>query len=493
MKILLIEDTYVDREHIKNLLGKAGHEVVQHTSAEDALALDAIEIKSFDMAIVDMRLPGMDGLEAGKRLKEKNQFLNMIMLTAFPHYSTAIRALKESGFYDYVEKQKGDDALSKIVKNISEIRTQYPPDELFVGGAPLFKNAIEAANIAAQTDVSILILGERGTGKELMAKYIHKKSSRSNRKLLSFDCGAVTESIEGDELFGHEKYAFTDAKTQRIGLFEAAKGGTLFMDEIGNMRVSLQKKLERTFQESAIRRIGGNEEITMDVRLIFATNKDLKQLINEGLFLQDFYDRINAVSIEMPPLRQRQEDICPLANFFLTKYNSHYKGSPHALSMTEEAYRALESHGWPGNVRELENAIKRAVALSSNSKVITVSDLKLIDHMSRGGQQTTGTNHKWWLADKQLGDMQKRFDGGGAKFDVAKIIFPDAENPLNSLHGFFQYKYIIDYFIGEKEDNVRKKIPDILDMIVNDYKAVVRNCAYPEWMKRLALQGRSQK
>lgn len=483
MKILLIEDNDVHREHFRNVLERVGHEVKEESSAEDALALDPIEIKGLDIAIIDMRLPGIDGLQAGKKLREKNQFLNTIMLTAFADVPTAVRAMKESGFYDYVEKQKGDDALLEAIGRISKSRAQYPPDELFIGVSPMFRQAIETANRAAPSIASVLILGERGTGKELMAKYIHKKSNRDKKDLVSFDCGAVTETVEGDELFGHKKGAFTGAVYDRKGLFQQADGGTLFMDEIGKMSKSLQKKLSRALQEKRIKRIGESIEIDVDVRLIFATNADLSELCRKDLFDQDLYDRMKGISIIMPPLRERKEDISLLAEFFVRKYNTEYN---HTLTLADEAHAVLNSYNWPGNIRELQKIMESAVVLT-NGIVITASDLRLPSNSHSTISQTTGASHnyKWSLAHQQLHDMQKKFNESGTKLEVAKIVFPDAENPLNALHGFFKYEYVINYFVTEKRETVEKELPDILNMIVKEYKAVIQKKSYPDWIKQL--------
>lgn len=487
MKILLIEDTTFEREHYKNIIERAGNEIIDYSNAEDVLALSSADIMQFDLAIIDMRLPGMDGLQAGKVLRQKNQFLDLIMLTAFPDVNTAKQALRNFGFNDFVQKKDGDETLLKTILEISKNRIDYPPDELFIGSSPSFKMAVEKANRVAPTDVSVLLLGERGTGKELMAKYIHKNSNRNANPLVSVDCGALTESMEGDELFGHNKSSFTGAATERAGLFRSAEKGTLFFDEIGNMPTTLQKKLERALQERKIKPLGEDSEITVDVRMIYATNKDLAKLIEERKFLQDLFDRINVVTIEIPPLRDRPEDIRLLVNYFLQKYSSKYKGSAKALSLDKEAYRMLEIFNWPGNVRQLENVIINSVVLiRPGSKVIYSEDLNLSTTTQTNTKNNIARNYNFDKAEKQLLDIQNALKKNYNKVEIGKLLFStNVKNPTQALNGLFKYKYIIDYFNYIEEKNIKVKFPDVIEMIINDYKAIVENYDYPKWVKSL--------
>jgi DNA-binding NtrC family response regulator len=337
----------------------------------------------FDVVLLDMNFKpgdtsGEEGLYWLKKILETDPETNVIFITAYGEISKAVKAIK-AGALDFVVKPwKNEKILATInaavkltqsKRKLSRLESQQKIQNYqfgpIIGQSPAIKKVFESIEKLAKTDANVLILGENGTGKELVAMALHMKSRRSDEPFVAVDLGSIPESLFESELFGHKKGAFTDAKDDRIGRFEAASGGTIFLDEIGNLSSNMQVKLLKVLQDKQVIRIGTNVPITVDVRLICATNMPLRRMINEGLFRQDLFYRINTVEIQIPPLRKRKDDIALLAGHFLQIYSRKYHKS--GLTLPEYVARKLQKYEWPGNVRELQHAIERAVIMSENN------------------------------------------------------------------------------------------------------------------------------
>src|SRR5215510_607343 len=372
-KILVVDDERSMRELLELVLKREGYSV--HTAENGTRALDQIRQNLYDLIISDVKMPDINGLDLLMRVRETSPDTMVIMITAFATIETARRAFK-LGAEDIVVKDSGFDveelkvtikkALEKKhlrLENVllkRELRQRNSLDNI-IGKSPQMQAVYQMIETVAATTSTVLITGESGTGKELVARAIHNMSDRSAAPFVSINCGAFTETLLESELFGYMKGSFTGAVSNRKGLFEAAEGGTIFLDEIGETTPAMQVKLLRVLQERSIRRVAGLEEISVDCRVVAATNRDLGQMVEDGAFRNDLYYRISVIPIEMPPLRARRSDIPELVRHFLEKYSAA-AGRP-TLEISEEAMRYLESYDWPGNVRELENTIERAVAL----------------------------------------------------------------------------------------------------------------------------------
>jgi two-component system response regulator AtoC len=381
-KVLVVDDEAIVRESLRDWLSDIGHQVL--TAENGHQALEVIEKEKPGIAIVDLVMPGMDGIELLKRAKEIFPRIEVIIITAYGSIPTAINAMRE-GAYDYIEKpfcpEKAELLVEKLTEhqqlideNISlrrklEERYQF---ENIIAKSPKMQQVIEVIKVVAKSNATVLITGESGTGKELIARAIHSQSYRKDKPFVAVSCAALPESLLESELFGHEKGAFTGAHAQRRGKFEAANRGSLFLDEIGEMSVNIQVHLLRVLEEKEFTRVGGNELIKVDVRVISATNKDMKKAVANGQFREDLYYRLNVVPIEVPPLRERKEDIPLLGQYFLKKFA--VENQKEITGFSPEATNFLLNYEWPGNVRELENAIERAVILAKNS-YIEVADL----------------------------------------------------------------------------------------------------------------------
>jgi len=372
MRIMVVDDEMIVRESFYHWFKKYGHHV--ETAANGQEALDKLEKTPFDLLFVDIKMPGMDGLELLDHVCAEYPETFVVIITAYGSIESAVKAMK-SGASDYLLKPFKPAHIDLVMEKISQQKTlasqfHYLRDRLgamtrfdnIVGQSPAMQRIFDMIPEIAATDASILLTGETGTGKELVAKAIHAKSGRANFPFIPINCGAMTESLLQDELFGHTRGAFTGAEKNRKGFLEAANGGTLFLDEIGEISMKMQVDLLRVLEEKTITRIGSNEPIDIDFRLICATSRNLAALIREGTFREDFYYRINVVEVPIAPLRKRKEDIALLARHFLAKYSQ--ETNRHVDRITSEAQRRLEAYDWPGNVRELENAIERAVVLS---------------------------------------------------------------------------------------------------------------------------------
>jgi two-component system, NtrC family, response regulator AtoC len=371
-KILVVDDERLVRWSLRQKCEEWGYQVLEADAGEPALKLAQNE--SPDLVLLDVRLPDLSGLEVLEQLRRNGDARAVIMITADPQLDDVKAALK-LGAYDFVGKPLDFDELHVAIKNALETtrlrsevqtlradvrrRTGY---RSVVGLSPKMTELMSfVRKVAASEATTILIQGESGTGKDLIAKAIHYESSRQEKPFVAINCSAIPETLMEAELFGHEKGAFTDAKQMKKGLFEAADGGSLFLDEIGELSPLLQAKLLRVLEDQVIRRVGGIRDMQVDVRVIAASNRDLEKAVREGQFRQDLYYRLAIIAIFIPPLRERKEDIQPLVDFFIERYNRKFKKSVRGI--TEDTRRLLLAHTWPGNVRELKNTIERAMIL----------------------------------------------------------------------------------------------------------------------------------
>ena len=376
--LLIVDDDQVARELLAETLGREGYRVRVAGGGEEALALAGAE--PFDMALVDLRMPGLDGLAVLKQLAMIQPDLPVVILTAFATIETAIAAVN-AGAFDYLSKPFRMEEIKLVVRRTLDARRlarenlQYRQElgarygfEGLIGQSHQMVEIYKLIARMAALDTTVLIEGETGTGKELVARAIHGASGRAARPFVVVDCAALAETLFESELFGHERGAFTGAFAARRGLLETSAGGTCFLDEIGELTAPLQAKLLRTLQERSIRRVGGNDEIPFDVRVVVATNRDLRKLVADGGFRDDLYYRLNVVTITMPPLRERASDIPLLAQHFLEVFA---RRSGRAIKrLAPESVALLTGYRWPGNVRELEHVIERATALSASETLL---------------------------------------------------------------------------------------------------------------------------
>jgi DNA-binding NtrC family response regulator len=384
ISLLIVDDEESVRDSLLNWFIEDGYRA---ESAENAgKALKMLDSGSFDIILADIKMPGMDGLEMMKRIKLLQPESIIIIMTAFASVDTAVRALKE-GAFDYITKPFDPDDLTHLVRNASKQVELAEENETLknrlvslenvddlIGNSEPMKRVLRDIESVAASSSSVVIAGESGTGKELVARAIHSNSPRRFFPMVSVHCGSLTESLLESELFGHEKGAFTGAMFNRKGRFEMADGGTIFLDEIGTISQKMQIDLLRILETRKFVRVGGNKEISSDFRVICATNRDLKAMVEEGSFREDLYYRLNVVTITIPPLRERIEDIPLLVDYFIRKYCTSMNRP--LVTPDSAALRRLGEYSFPGNVRELENMIERAVVIG-NGKKITVKDLPL--------------------------------------------------------------------------------------------------------------------
>lgn len=377
-KILVVDDDQGIRDFLEIMLSREGYEV---TCASDAnKALNQCKKEKYDLILTDLKMPKIDGIEFLKEVKDICQETMVILMTAYASPETAVSAMKE-GAYDYVEKGFDLEDIKSIISSALDKKGVKRDDALFikkVEDAVSFGNMIgkskgmlkvySVIKKVSETPTNVLILGESGTGKELVAKAVHEHSPRKNMPFVVINCGGVPESLLESELFGHTKGAFTGAYVDKPGLFEIARGGTIFLDEIGDLPSLLQVKLLRVVQEKTFRRVGGAEDKKVDIRIISATNKNLEEKVNDGSFREDLYFRLNVIAIHIPPLRERTEDIPVLTNYFIEKYSKAFGKEIKRIS--SYALELLMTYPFPGNVRELENIIERSVALETSNIVL---------------------------------------------------------------------------------------------------------------------------
>ncbi len=396
-KILVVDDEPSILAAFEDLLSAQGHEVL--TAGRAQAALQRIEDERPDLVITDVRMPGMDGLSAVQRIKERHGKLPVIIMTGQGTTESAIEATKR-GAFDYLLKPIDPEEMLRVVAQALEgVRLMRQHVDLDTGSQPLTREAIvgqspgmqqvyKAIGRVAQTDATVLIRGESGTGKELVARAIYQHSHRSEAPLLVVNCVAIPETLLESELFGYERGAFTGATARRIGKFEQAAGGTIFLDEIGDIPLSIQAKILRVLQERSFERIGGNETIRVDVRVLAATNRDLERAIASGMFREDLFHRLNVVPIHIPPMRDRREDIPKLTHYFLDRFARELRIEKPPIS--EEAIEVLQAHTWPGNIRELEHCLHRAMIFTSGYPIQAVEVRQALGDSAIGMRSGTG-------------------------------------------------------------------------------------------------------
>jgi DNA-binding NtrC family response regulator len=431
-RIFVVDDDTSSRELLTRILASEGYEVIALGDGREALdRLDAPEGPP-DLVVSDIRMGDVDGLALTDALRHRAPDTPILLVTAFGNVEGAIDAIRR-GAFDYISKPYDVDGIKVVVARALEqrrlamenralrrdLRDKYRLENV-VGRSEAMLQVYKTAARVAATDATVLIQGESGTGKELVARAIHASSPRAQRPFVAVDCGAIAEGVLESELFGHARGAFTGAQATRRGLFEEADHGTLFLDEIGDVGPNLQARLLRALQEGTIRRVGTNEPIAVDVRVVAATNKDLAQAVKDARFREDLFYRLNVVSIRIPPLRDRREDIPLLAEHFAAKH-----GHPEGAAISPPARELLVAYDWPGNVRELENVVARALALNP-SGVITPEDLP--DHV-RGARPPASVAGGLATQDRPtLAELERRYaaqvlsETGGNKTRAAEIL-----------------------------------------------------------------------
>lgn len=375
--ILLIEDDVNFCKLLEKFLAKNNYAVVTAFSAEEAKT--KIKTQKFDLIITDLRLPNYDGIELMSEFKILYPTIPVVLMTGYSDVITAVKAIK-NGASDYISKPFNPEEVLLVIANalktsetIAPKKTTPKPngiaqkleDDFVLGISPASKKLKEYIDLVSPTTMSVLIVGESGTGKEVIAKTIHQKSTQKNHPFIAVDCGAIPKELAASEFFGHVKGSFTGAIVDKIGYFEAANGGTLFLDEIGNLSYENQIQLLRALQERKIKPVGSNKEIDVDIRIITATNEDLREAVKNGNFREDLYHRINEFSIQSPSLVDRAEDLMVFSDYFLEKANAQL--NKNCIGFSDEVIAVFQRYNWPGNLRELQNTIKRATLLSSGN------------------------------------------------------------------------------------------------------------------------------
>ncbi len=417
-RILIVDDEAGMRDFLSILLRKEGYGVSLAESAEKAIEL--LGRGEFDLVISDIAMPGLSGIDVLRHSRAANPDTPVILITAYASTESAVEALK-LGAWDYLLKPFDVEELKNIVRNALEKRRLENENRILkrelkekgrledlVGESPRMKEVLELIDRIAPTHSTVLICGESGTGKELAARAIHAGSPRHDRPFVSINCGAMPDELLESELFGHARGSFTGAVTAKKGLFEVAEGGTVFLDEIGDTTPAMQVKLLRVLQERRMRRVGGTEETEVNVRVLAATNQDLEAMVRDKRFREDLFYRINVIQIQMPPLRDKREDIPRLVTHFLQKYATIM--GKRVTGISDEALQPLLQHAWPGNVRELENVVERAVALARGDKVTPDDLTRDLGGSSRPARDLPGELSDSGIdLERQLEDLRERF------------------------------------------------------------------------------------
>jgi DNA-binding NtrC family response regulator len=389
-RLLVVDDEPVALRNLERVLAKEGYEVATASSGQGALRL--LRQRPFDVVLTDLRMEKVDGMQVLRRCKEIDPDAEVILVTGYASIGTAIEAMKEGAYHYLAKPFKLDEVRKVVAEAVEKVALKKENRRLrdtvevareradIVTQDPGMLSLLDTARGVTETDCNILITGESGTGKELMARYIHRHSRRAAGTFLAINCGAFTEELLSSELFGHEKGAFTGAVAQKKGLIEMARGGTLFLDEITEMSPAMQVRLLRVIQEREFLRVGGTEVVQADVRFVAATNRDIREAIESGEFRQDLYYRLNVVTLALPPLARRREDIPLLAHHFLRKHSARMGKKVESIS--DEVMRLLSGYAFPGNIRELENVIERGVALARGD-VLEIAHLP--EDLQRGG------------------------------------------------------------------------------------------------------------
>ncbi|MBI4243017.1 MAG: sigma-54-dependent Fis family transcriptional regulator [Planctomycetes bacterium] len=383
-------------------------------------AAERLRSKSFDLLITDLKMPGLSGLELVRTMNEIDPTLLTIFITAYPTEETAVDSIK-LGVVDYLVKPFSPEQLKTTVKRAMnrkllmkenlfltrQIEKSYRLDEL-VGQSAVMQKIYDIIQLTAPTDADVLVTGESGTGKEMVARSIHKKSKRADKRFVPVDCGAIPETLFESELFGHEKGSYTGAVSSQVGLLEFADGGTIFLDEVCELPVSVQSKLLRAIQERSFRPVGATEEVRSDIRVVAATNRDIEKEVKDKHFREDLYYRINVVRIDIPPLREREKDIELFAKYFLTRYSQEMNKGVREID--SRAMEIFNYYFWPGNIRELQNVIKRAIILTRNN-IIGINDLpdSIVNYIKEGDSTADSIVNFFQLREQYMAKFEQEY------------------------------------------------------------------------------------
>jgi len=439
-KILIVEDDVAFCQMLETFLTKKGYEVNASHTGNDALA--KIKSNNYDIVLTDVRLPDRDGNEILQILKEEHPGTKVILMTGYAEVNLAVDAIK-TGAFDYISKPINPEKMLQVVKSALESEEEQVIAKPTKSKKETAKRNVEVSYVAgvsdaskklsdyiklvAPTNMSVLIIGDSGTGKEYVAKNIHDQSKRAKETFIAVDCGAIPKEIASSEFFGHIKGSFTGAVNDKTGHFQAANGGTLFLDEIGNLNYELQVQLLRALQERKIKPVGSNQEINVDIRVIAATNEDLKKAVENGDFREDLYHRLNEFSIQVPALRKRKDDLMLFADHFLEKANEELERE--VVGFSDEALELLYSYSWPGNLREMQNTIKRSVLLATG-KIIDVDALPM-------QMQTETKEEESYSLFKNKNEQELILDAleqaNGNKSKAARILSIDRKTLYNKL------------------------------------------------------------
>ncbi len=438
--ILIVEDDLTFATMLKTWLGKKGYEV--ETASTNARARKLLTTRDFSLILSDLRLPDQDGIHLLSWLRDLQKATPVIIMTSYAEIQGAVLAMKE-GAADYVSKPVQPDELlkkikeaisqeSKVVATPKESKENFATQNFLEGESEAARQLYNYVNLVAPTQMSVLINGASGTGKEYVAHRIHQLSKRADKPFIAIDCGSIPKDLAASEFFGHVKGSFTGALTDKVGAFEEANGGTLFLDEIGNLSYEVQVQLLRALQERRIRRIGSTKEIEVDIRLVSATNENLKESISKGNFREDLYHRINEFTLLMPALKDRQEDILLFANFFLDQANREL--DRHLIGFDAAASEAMQNYSWPGNLRQLKNIVKRATLLAQGN-FISIRELgdEILEHATPDAQQM---QHSFVLHDEET-EKQRILNAlqqtGNNKTKAAQLLGVDRKTLYNKL------------------------------------------------------------
>uniref|UniRef100_UPI003079261B sigma-54 dependent transcriptional regulator n=1 Tax=Phocaeicola coprophilus TaxID=387090 RepID=UPI003079261B len=438
--ILIVEDDLTFATMLKTWLGKKGYEV--ETASTNARARKLLTTRDFSLILSDLRLPDQDGIHLLSWLRDLQKATPVIIMTSYAEIQGAVLAMKE-GAADYVSKPVQPDELlkkikeaisqeSKVVATPKENKENFATQNFLEGESEAARQLYNYVNLVAPTQMSVLINGASGTGKEYVAHRIHQLSKRADKPFIAIDCGSIPKDLAASEFFGHVKGSFTGALTDKVGAFEEANGGTLFLDEIGNLSYEVQVQLLRALQERRIRRIGSTKEIEVDIRLVSATNENLKESISKGNFREDLYHRINEFTLRMPALKDRQEDILLFANFFLDQANREL--DRHLIGFDAAASEAMQNYSWPGNLRQLKNIVKRATLLAQGD-FISIRELgdEILEHATPDAQQM---QHSFVLHDEET-EKQRILNAlqqtGNNKTKAAQLLGVDRKTLYNKL------------------------------------------------------------
>ncbi|MFR3058181.1 sigma-54 dependent transcriptional regulator [Phocaeicola coprophilus] len=438
--ILIVEDDLTFATMLKTWLGKKGYEV--ETASTNARARKLLTTRDYSLILSDLRLPDQDGIHLLSWLRDLQKATPVIIMTSYAEIQGAVLAMKE-GAADYVSKPVQPDELlkkikeaisqeSKVVAAPKESKENFATQNFLEGESEAARQLYNYVNLVAPTQMSVLINGASGTGKEYVAHRIHQLSKRADKPFIAIDCGSIPKDLAASEFFGHVKGSFTGALTDKVGAFEEANGGTLFLDEIGNLSYEVQVQLLRALQERRIRRIGSTKEIEVDIRLVSATNENLKESISKGNFREDLYHRINEFTLRMPALKDRQEDILLFANFFLDQANREL--DRHLIGFDAAASEAMQNYSWPGNLRQLKNIVKRATLLAQGD-FISIRELgdEILEHATPDAQQM---QHSFVLHDEET-EKQRILNAlqqtGNNKTKAAQLLGVDRKTLYNKL------------------------------------------------------------